>query len=37
VIGSNEQPLKGVEKQVEGQIQKAFGNLEEVITDVGRK
>jgi uncharacterized protein YjbJ (UPF0337 family) len=37
VIGSDEQQLKGVKKQVEGKIQKAYGDLKEVAKDTGSK
>ena len=37
VIGSHEQQLKGITKQVEGQAQKAVGDLKEVVKDATRK
>ena len=37
VIGSEEQQLKGIKKQVDGQTQKAVGDIKEVIKDAGKK
>ena len=37
LIGSTEQQLKGVKKQVEGKTQKAVGDLREVVKDGGQK
>jgi uncharacterized protein YjbJ (UPF0337 family) len=36
-IGSHEQQRKGLTKQVEGQAQKAVGNLKEVVKDATSK
>ena len=35
-IGSDEQRLKGIRKQVAGRAQKAVGDLKEVAKDIGR-
>ena len=37
VIGSSEQQLKGIKKQVDGQGQKAVGDIKEVVKDATRK
>jgi uncharacterized protein YjbJ (UPF0337 family) len=37
LIGSNEQQAKGIRKQVEGQGQKALGDVKEVVKDVTHK
>jgi uncharacterized protein YjbJ (UPF0337 family) len=37
VIGSNEQQLKGIKKQVDGHAQKAVGDIKEVVKDASRK
>ena len=37
VIGSSEQQLEGIRKQVEGQTQKAVGDIREVVKDVSTK
>ena len=37
VIGSHEQQAKGLKKQVEGQAQKAVGDIKEVVKDATRK
>jgi uncharacterized protein YjbJ (UPF0337 family) len=36
VIGSPEQELKGIQKQVSGKTQKAVGDLKEVVKDAGK-
>lgn len=35
IVGSDKQKIKGVQKQVEGTIQKSVGNAKEVIKDAG--
>jgi uncharacterized protein YjbJ (UPF0337 family) len=37
VIGSNEQQLKGIKKQEDGQARKAVGDIEDVVKDARRK
>jgi uncharacterized protein YjbJ (UPF0337 family) len=37
VIGSTDQRLKGIHKQVEGKVQKAVGDIKETVTDAGKK
>jgi uncharacterized protein YjbJ (UPF0337 family) len=37
VIGSTEQQLKGIKKQVEGRAQKAVGDIKEVVKDASQK
>ncbi len=37
VIGSDEQRIKGIKKQVEGRAQKAVGDLKEVAKDIAGK
>jgi uncharacterized protein YjbJ (UPF0337 family) len=37
LIGSPEQELKGIKKQVVGQAQKAVGDIKEVVKDAGKK
>ncbi len=37
VVGSDQQRLKGIQKQVEGRTQKAVGDLKQVAKDVGRR
>lgn len=37
VIGSSEQELKGIHKQVEGQAQKAVGDIKQAVKDATHK
>jgi uncharacterized protein YjbJ (UPF0337 family) len=37
VIGSHEQQLKGIKKQVDGHAQKAVGDIKEVVKDASKK
>lgn len=37
VIGSDEQRLKGIKKQVDGQAQKTVGDIKEVVKDLGKR
>jgi uncharacterized protein YjbJ (UPF0337 family) len=37
MIGNDEQQLKGIKKQVDGQTQKAVGDIEEVVKDASKK
>lgn len=37
MIGSNEQRLKGIKRQVDGRVQKAVGDLEEVVKGAGKR
>ena len=37
LIGSNEQQLKGIKKQVDGQAQKAVGDIKQVVKDASKK
>ena len=37
VIGSTEQELKGIKKQVEGKTQKALGDVKEVVEDARKR
>ena len=37
VIDSHEQQLKGIKKQVEGQAQKAVGDIQEVVKDASKR
>lgn len=37
LVGSNEQQLKGLKKQVEGQGLKAVGDIKEVVKDARQK
>ena len=37
VIGSHEQELKGIKKQVEGHAQKTVGDIKEVVHDATKK
>jgi len=36
-VGSDEQRLKGIRKQVEGRAQKAVGDVKEVLKDAGKR
>ncbi len=36
-VGSDEQRLKGIRKQVEGRAQKAVGDVKDVAKDIGRR
>jgi uncharacterized protein YjbJ (UPF0337 family) len=37
LVGSKEQRAKGLQKQVEGKLQKGVGNLKEAVTDAVKK
>lgn len=36
-VGSDEQRLRGLKKQVEGQTQKTVGDVKEVVKDAGKR